>query len=64
MTNPNAAAELPQQAEQEREFAQAVARGRAQIAAGQVVEGDAVAEWVASWDSKHEKPRPKPAKQR
>ncbi len=41
-------------------FAAAVARGRAQIEAGQVVDGQRVAEWVASWGAGTELPRPKP----
>ncbi len=60
-------AELQVKAPPEEEtFAAAVERGRAQIAAGQSVDGARVAAWVASWvafwGTDNELPRPKPLK--
>jgi hypothetical protein len=40
------------------EFRAGVERGLAQAAAGDVVSGDAVAEWVKSWGTENELPRP------
>ncbi len=56
-------AELQVKAPPEEEtFAAAVERGRAQIAAGQSVDGALVAAWVASWGTDSELPWPKPLK--
>ena len=45
------------------EFAAGVARGRADVAAGRVVDGKDVAAWVDSWGTAQELPQPKPVQQ-
>jgi predicted transcriptional regulator len=43
-------------------FSEAVLRGRAQAAAGEVVSGEAVFKWLASWGTDCELPPPLPGK--
>jgi predicted transcriptional regulator len=44
-------------------FAADVARGRADVVAGRVVDGQNVQAWVDSWGTAQELPQPKPVQQ-
>jgi predicted transcriptional regulator len=65
LKNSTAPAAEPAMTAAEREArAASIARARAQVAAGEIVPGDAVFEWLASWGTENELPPPEPSRRR
>jgi predicted transcriptional regulator len=56
------AAEDTATAQERAAYAESIARGRAQYAAGETVSGEEVFKWLDSWGTENELPAPRPKK--